>query len=123
MKRFAIAFLSIIALPGCALPPPPAQQLSTNGQPILVTTTNDVPGREIQILGMVSAYNNDCGEKIGAAALRKYPLTEAVIGYHEQQSTSCSGGTFGGMPYTLCGEACEGTAVEFVERDDGGTPR
>lgn len=121
MKDFltllAAAWFAACALPAAA---PPSPRLSTNGRPVVVATTDQIPGRDFEVLGMVRAYNQDCGQEIGAAALRVYPLTEAVVGYHEQQSTSCSGGSFGGMPYTMCGEVCEGTAVEFVERSTEG---
>jgi hypothetical protein len=124
MKQFLVVVCSVVELAACAVPaqPPVGPLLSTNGRAVVITTTNDVPGRDLEILGMVRAYNSDCGQGIGIAALREYPLTEAVVGYHEQQSTSCSGGTFGGMPYTLCGEVCEGTAAEFVERTPMGKP-
>jgi len=84
---------------------PPAPRLSLAGEPILIMTTNEVPGRSIQVLGMVrdrgDAWVRGCGNEIGAAALRSYPNTDAVVGYSE-------------TPLYPTGLVCNGTAVQFV---------
>ncbi len=103
MKRFLVAFVSIVALVGCGAAQLPPQTISASGRPVVVTSTNEVPSHRVEILGVVrdNGNYNGCGNHLGTVALQAYPNTDAVVGYREQAGANVA-------------LACNGTAVRFV---------